>query len=193
MNDDARAVVGALGLAPHPEGGFFRETFRAPLAVDAPQGTRAASTAIYFLLAAGSFSALHRVRSDEVWHHYDGDPVEIWTLHDDGRAPGRAPRARPGARRPTPGRGARGRLAGGGPGGRAVRALRLHRRARVRLRGLRAPVARAAHRAIPAGSRARRAPHARVRWLSRTRRTEGSRRRGSRASAARPSSSSSSG
>ena len=84
MNDDARAVVGALGLSPHPEGGFFRETFRAPLAVDAPQGTRAASTAIYFLLPAGSFSALHRVRSDEVWHHYDGDPVELYTLRDDG-------------------------------------------------------------------------------------------------------------
>jgi predicted cupin superfamily sugar epimerase len=84
VNDDARAVVGALGLSPHPDGGFFRETFRAPLAVDAPQGTRAASTAIYFLLAAGSFSALHRVRSDEVWHHYDGDPVELYTLRDDG-------------------------------------------------------------------------------------------------------------
>jgi predicted cupin superfamily sugar epimerase len=84
MNDQARAVVTALGLAPHPEGGFFRETFRAPLTVSASQGPRAASTAIYFLLPAGSFSALHRVRSDEVWHHYDGDPVELYTLHDDG-------------------------------------------------------------------------------------------------------------
>ena len=83
MNDDARAVVTALGLAPHPEGGFFRETFRAPLPIDAPQGPRAASTAIYFLLPAGSFSALHRVRSDEVWHHYDGDPVDIHTMDDD--------------------------------------------------------------------------------------------------------------
>ncbi|HTB77627.1 MAG TPA: cupin domain-containing protein [Polyangiaceae bacterium] len=86
MNDDARAVVAALGLAAHPEGGFFRETFRASLAVGAPQGPRAASTAIYFLLPAGSFSALHRVRSDEVWHHYDGDPIELYTLGDDGEA-----------------------------------------------------------------------------------------------------------
>jgi uncharacterized protein len=86
MNDDARAVVTALGLAPHPEGGFFRETFRAPLVVGAAQGPRAASTAIYFLLPAGAFSALHRVRSDEVWHHYDGDPVELYTLNDDGEA-----------------------------------------------------------------------------------------------------------
>jgi predicted cupin superfamily sugar epimerase len=84
MNDDARAIVTALGLSPHPEGGFYRETFRAPLAIDAPQGARAASTAIYFLLPAGSFSALHRVRSDEAWHHYDGDPVELHTLHEDG-------------------------------------------------------------------------------------------------------------
>jgi predicted cupin superfamily sugar epimerase len=84
MNDEARALVATLGLEPHPEGGFFRETFRAPLIVAAPQGARAASTAIYFLLPAGSFSALHRVRSDEVWHHYDGDPVEIYTLHNDG-------------------------------------------------------------------------------------------------------------
>jgi predicted cupin superfamily sugar epimerase len=86
MNEDARTVVEVLGLAPHPEGGFFRETFRAPLAITAPQGARAASTAIYFLLPAGAFSALHRVRSDEVWHHYDGDPVELYTLRDDGAA-----------------------------------------------------------------------------------------------------------
>jgi uncharacterized protein len=85
VNDEARAVVATLGLAPHPEGGFFRETFRAPLGVAAPQGQRAASTAIYFLLPAGTFSALHRVRSDEVWHHYDGDPIELYTLHENGR------------------------------------------------------------------------------------------------------------
>jgi hypothetical protein len=84
MNDAARALVASLGLAPHPEGGFFRETFRAPLEVDAPQGRRAASTAIYFLLPAGTFSALHRVRSDEAWHHYDGDPIDLHTIDDDG-------------------------------------------------------------------------------------------------------------
>ncbi len=84
MNEDARAIVEALGLAPHPEGGFFRETFRAPLVVGAPQGPRAVSTAIYFLLLGGTFSAWHRVRSDEVWHHYDGDPVELCLLAEDG-------------------------------------------------------------------------------------------------------------
>jgi hypothetical protein len=84
MNDEARAVIATLDLKPHPEGGFFRETFRAPLALSAPQGTRAASTAIYFLLPAGSFSALHRVRSDEGWHHYAGDPVDLHLIRDDG-------------------------------------------------------------------------------------------------------------
>jgi predicted cupin superfamily sugar epimerase len=82
--DEARALVEALGLTPHPEGGFYRETYRAPLSVGAPQGARAASTAIYFLLPAGTFSALHRVRSDEVWHHYDGDAVELHTIDAGG-------------------------------------------------------------------------------------------------------------
>jgi predicted cupin superfamily sugar epimerase len=84
VDPEARAWVAALGLGPHPEGGLYAETFRAPLVVRAPQGDRAASTAIYFLLPAGTFSALHRVRSDEVWHHYDGDPVELHTLRENG-------------------------------------------------------------------------------------------------------------
>jgi predicted cupin superfamily sugar epimerase len=82
VNPEARAVIERLSLVPHPEGGFFRETFRAPLAVPTAAGERAASTAIYFLLPAGTFSALHRVQSDEIWHHYDGDPVAIHLLRD---------------------------------------------------------------------------------------------------------------
>jgi len=85
MHPDVLDLVEKLGLAPHPEGGFFRETFRAPLLLRGLPWLRAddarnASTAIYFLLPAGAFSAFHRVRSDEVWHHYDGDAVEIHTL-----------------------------------------------------------------------------------------------------------------
>jgi predicted cupin superfamily sugar epimerase len=80
MNDAARAIIQRLGLAPHPEGGFYRETFRARLPIDTPHGTRAVCTAIYFLLPAGTFSALHRVRSDEVWHHYGGDPVQLHVI-----------------------------------------------------------------------------------------------------------------
>jgi predicted cupin superfamily sugar epimerase len=66
-------VVRLLGLAPHPEGGFYRETFRAARKV----GDRHASTAIYFLLPAKAFSAFHRVESDEAWHHYQGDPIDL--------------------------------------------------------------------------------------------------------------------
>jgi predicted cupin superfamily sugar epimerase len=76
------ALIQALELAPHPEGGYYRETFRAaPLPFELPgRGSRAASTAIYFLLGSGDFSAFHRVRSDEVWHHYLGVPLELHCL-----------------------------------------------------------------------------------------------------------------
>jgi len=85
MHPDAARLVELLGLSPHPEGGFYRETWRAPLVLgELPQGARAASTAIYFLLPAGTFSALHRVASDEAWHHYDGDPVDLHLIDDDG-------------------------------------------------------------------------------------------------------------
>jgi predicted cupin superfamily sugar epimerase len=75
----AEQVIDQLGLAPHPEGGFFAETFRADsLPVDLPgRGARSTSTAIYFLLRARDFSALHVVQSDEVWHHYLGDALEL--------------------------------------------------------------------------------------------------------------------
>ncbi len=72
-------VIAALQLRPHPEGGFYSETFRAPpLPMALPgRGERSASTAIYFLLRATDFSALHVVQSDEVWHHYCGDALEL--------------------------------------------------------------------------------------------------------------------
>jgi uncharacterized protein len=85
MHADARFLIQRLGLVPHPEGGFYLETFRSPARVtSAGRGVRAASTAIYFLLPAGTRSVLHRVSSDEVWHHYAGDPVELCTLDESG-------------------------------------------------------------------------------------------------------------
>lgn len=80
----AAELVRKLGLAPHPEGGFYVETFRAAaLPFSLPErGVRTASTAIYFLLEAGNFSAFHSVRSDEIWHHYLGAPVELHTLDE---------------------------------------------------------------------------------------------------------------
>jgi len=75
----ADEIIARLGLQPHPEGGHFRETFRAP---DAGRG---ASTAIFFLLKAGERSHWHRVDADEVWHHYAGASLEL-SMSDDGRA-----------------------------------------------------------------------------------------------------------
>ncbi len=70
-------LVHVLELAPHPEGGYFRETYRSP---HAGPGGRAASTLIYFLLAAGQVSKLHRIDADEGWHLYLGGPLEIHEL-----------------------------------------------------------------------------------------------------------------
>lgn len=85
--DDIRAI---LGLEPLPnEGGFFAETYRATRripdeALPAHPGDRVLATAIYYLITPGSFSAMHRVRSDEVFHFYMGDPVEILQLTPEG-------------------------------------------------------------------------------------------------------------
>ncbi|CCJ06551.1 cupin domain-containing protein [Methylocystis sp. SC2] len=67
-------VVRLLDLAPHPEGGFYRQTFRDSLPVGGP---RAASTAIYYLLPGGGISRWHRVDAAEVWHFYAGAPLEL--------------------------------------------------------------------------------------------------------------------
>jgi predicted cupin superfamily sugar epimerase len=77
----AEAVIAALGLEPHPEGGHFAETYR-----HRPEdGGRGAMTAIYYLLRAGEHSRWHRVRdADELWHHYAGAPLEL-RLSPDGR------------------------------------------------------------------------------------------------------------
>lgn len=74
------SLVEALGLKPHPEGGFFTETYRHERAV----GDRSLATAIYYLLVDGNPSRMHRVTSDEVWHFYLGDPLEMLQLRADG-------------------------------------------------------------------------------------------------------------
>ncbi len=80
MTLDADRVIAELGLTPHPEGGYYRETFR-----DAhPEGDRAHSTAIYFLLKAGEISRWHRVDAAEVWHWYAGAPLMLATAPPDG-------------------------------------------------------------------------------------------------------------
>lgn len=86
MKLDPEQLIRILDLRPHPEGGFYTETFRSSLSVDsaAHPAPRSASTAIYFLLRKGDFSAFHRVRSDEVWHHYAGDALELFLLEPRG-------------------------------------------------------------------------------------------------------------
>ena len=78
----AQEVIRLLDLKPHPEGGHFRETFRDARAVE---DGRAASTAIYFLLARGERSHWHRIDATEVWHWYAGAALELETAHRDGR------------------------------------------------------------------------------------------------------------
>jgi len=75
-------VIRLLDLKPHPEGGHFREMFRDARQVD---GERAASTAIYFLLARGERSHWHRVDAVEVWHWYAGAPLELDIAQHEGR------------------------------------------------------------------------------------------------------------
>ncbi|MGI9602553.1 MAG: cupin domain-containing protein [Acidimicrobiales bacterium] len=70
---DADELIERLGLQPHPEGGWYAETWRAPAA----DGHRPTSTAIYFLLRAGERSHWHRFDADEVWLHHDGDPLVL--------------------------------------------------------------------------------------------------------------------
>ena len=75
-------VIRLLDLKPHPEGGHFREMFRDPRQIE---GGRAASTAIYFLLARGERSHWHRVDAVEIWHWHAGAPLELEIANDKGR------------------------------------------------------------------------------------------------------------
>ncbi len=86
----ARDLIARLNLLRHPEGGWFRETYRAAELAPGPAlperfgGSRAFSTAIYFLLEKGDISALHRIKSDEIWHFYAGTPVLVHVISQDG-------------------------------------------------------------------------------------------------------------
>ena len=79
----AADIIRLLELRPHPEGGHFRQTFRDTRTVD---GTRAASTAIYFLLARGERSHWHRVDAVEAWHYYAGAPLRLEIAADTNGA-----------------------------------------------------------------------------------------------------------
>jgi predicted cupin superfamily sugar epimerase len=83
MDDRAAALISALGLKAHPEGGHYAEVFRSTDRVQTPRGERSALTTIDFLLRHGEFSAWHRVASDEVWHLLEGGPLLLHLLPPD--------------------------------------------------------------------------------------------------------------
>lgn len=82
----AQDLVDKFRMHAHPEGGYFAEVHRDERLISVPgfEGPRNASTSIFFLLEEGQFSALHRIKSDEVWHFYEGDPLEIWEIDAQG-------------------------------------------------------------------------------------------------------------
>jgi uncharacterized protein len=83
-------IIFNLRLTPHPEGGFYRETYRSPDEIEQDdlaeefKGRRSFSTCIYFLLTSDTFSAFHKIRQDEIWHFYDGSPLRLHMINDTG-------------------------------------------------------------------------------------------------------------
>lgn len=83
-------LVNHLQLLPHPEGGFYKETYRCDETISRkalPQrftGDRNMATAIYFLIEKDNFSALHKIKSDETWHFYSGDALEVIEITNEG-------------------------------------------------------------------------------------------------------------
>ena len=81
MNPRVRQLIEELAMQPHPEGGHFAELYRSPRQVDPLDGRqrRAALTGIWFLMLEGEKSAWHVVDSDEIWLHFEGSVVRLWT------------------------------------------------------------------------------------------------------------------
>lgn len=92
MPNSPKDWIRELDLQPHPEGGWYREVYRSSDTIDHEalppsfDGERAFSTAIYYLLGPGDFSALHRIRQDELWHFYDGSQLQLQLIHPSGQA-----------------------------------------------------------------------------------------------------------
>src|SRR4030095_16179442 len=86
----ANQLIQQYNLVPHPEGGWYKQTYRSSEQIPAdalPERfgvSRAFSTAIYFLLEKGNFSAFHRIKSDECWHFYAGGPLHIYVIQQNG-------------------------------------------------------------------------------------------------------------
>lgn len=83
-------IIKELDLKPHPEGGYFKETYRSvgEINIDSLDakynGSRNYSTCIYFLLTSDKFSSFHRIKQDEIWHFYDGSPIRLHIISEAG-------------------------------------------------------------------------------------------------------------
>ncbi len=92
MHPEAARLIDRLGLVRHPEGGYFRETYRSTVVIPRESlpprygAPRVAMTSIYFLLAGNDFSAFHRLASDEIWHFYSGGGLLLYVLDEGGLA-----------------------------------------------------------------------------------------------------------
>lgn len=90
MTSTMEELIAHLNLAPHPEGGWYRETYRSADLLshkglpDRFPGQRRAGTGIYFLITSENFSALHRIKSDEGWHFYAGTGMQIYDISPQG-------------------------------------------------------------------------------------------------------------
>ncbi|AXT20230.1 cupin domain-containing protein [Flavobacteriaceae bacterium AU392] len=88
--DKIESIIQYLDLAPHPEGGYYKETYRSEGEINLDSlsanysGKRNYSTSIYFLLTSKIVSAFHRINQDEIWHFYDGHPIKIHMISDTG-------------------------------------------------------------------------------------------------------------
>lgn len=88
--DQVKKLIEKLNLVPHPEGGYYKETYRSFGMIDESSlassysGKRNYSTCIYFLLTSEMFSAFHKIQQDEIWHFYSGSPIVIHMISDDG-------------------------------------------------------------------------------------------------------------
>ncbi len=82
MNQHILTLIESLQLQPHPEGGYYTETYRSETTCN--DGTRNLQTAIYFLLTSDNVSHFHRIKSDEIWYFHTGSPLLVHTLTDTG-------------------------------------------------------------------------------------------------------------
>lgn len=90
MNSIIEEIIKKLDLKPHPEGGYFKETYRSKGEISQEclhsnyNGKRNYSTCIYFLLTSDMFSAFHKIKQDEIWHFYKGSPIDLHTISETG-------------------------------------------------------------------------------------------------------------